>query len=419
MERDFNEIDEGLSYVGYQEAFDLIRSNVKPVGTEKLSLDACAGRVVADDLAAALSYPSGDVSLKDGFAIKSGDLTLASRDNPVRLRVTGSVFAGDKFEGEVVSGVAVKICSGASIPAGAEAVVSIEFCEEVSADEVIVRADAGLGRNILRAGGEIKSGSIIVKKGGRLTPGSLGMAAAAGINEVNIYRIPRIAIIGVGDEVVAPGGTLQTGQLYASNLVTMGAWLTYFNIPYDTSVVKDDIEDIKNVLLSHIGVCDSIITSGGAWGSERDLVVGVLEKLGWQQLFCHARLGPGKGIAFGLWKDKPVFCLPGGPASNDMAFLQLALPGILQMGGEIRHPLQTVSAKLLEDVIGRHIAWTDFKDAVLSCDADGRYEVKLYRNRSRLQAIADATCLVCVPEGRESLAAGEIVPVQLLLAHYT
>jgi molybdopterin molybdotransferase len=413
METDFNEIDEGTGYVGYQEAFNLVCSNVRPVGIEEVSLDLCVGRIAAEDMSALVSYPSSDVSLKDGFAVKSGDVAGASRQRPVCLRVTGSVFAGSIFEGEVTEGNTVKICSGAPIPLGADAVVSDEFCEELSSAEVCIRADAERGRNVLRSGGEIKAGAIITRGGEVLLPGCLGLAAAAGINRVGVYRRPRTAIMGIGDEVVAPGGQLNSGQLYASNLVTMGAWLASFGIPYDTSVVKDNKEAIKQELWHHSDA-EAIVTSGGAWGSERDLVVNVLDELGWREIFHHVRLGPGKGIAFGLWEGKPMFCLPGGPASNEMAFLQLALPGLLRMGGENRHPLQTVFARLTESLRGRHRAWTEFRDATLSCDSEGNYSVKLYRNRSRLQAIASANCLVCIPEGTESLNIGEIVSVQIL-----
>jgi molybdopterin molybdotransferase len=414
METDFTEIDEGTDYVGYHEAFNLVCSNVQPVGVEELPFDLCVGRIVAENMTALLSYPSSDVSLKDGFAVKSGGVTRASRRRPVCLRVTGSVFAGSRFKGEVTPGSAVKVCSGAPIPRGADAVVSGEFCEEVSAAEVCIKADAEHGRNVLRAGGEIKAGASIARKGEVLLPGSLGLGAAAGINRVRVYRRPRAAVVGVGDEVVAPGEHLHSGQLYASNLVTMGAWLASFGIPYDTSVVKDNEEAIKEELRRYLASTDAILTSGGAWGSERDLVVGVLDELGWQGIFHHVRMGPGKGIAFGIWEGKPVFCLPGGPASNEMAFLQLALPGILRMGGDNRHPLQTVFARLAENLRSRHQAWTEFKDATLSCDSEGNYSVKLYRNRSRLQAIASATCLVCIPEGTDSLNIGEIVPVQIL-----
>jgi len=140
-------------------------------------------------------------------------------------------------------------------------------------------------------------------------------------------------VIGVGDEVVAPGCRLDQGQLYASNIVTVGAWLTSFGVSHDSAIVKDDAQEIKTAMLKCRPHVDVFLTSGGAWGSERDLVVAVLRELGWQEIFHHVRMGPGKGIAFGLWEGKPVFCLPGGPPSNEMAFLQLAFPGSCAWAG--------------------------------------------------------------------------------------
>ncbi|OGO00911.1 MAG: hypothetical protein A2Y58_01485 [Chloroflexi bacterium RBG_13_51_52] len=414
MEKETNEIDEGTGYVGYREAFELISSNVKTVGVEEMPLALSVGRVAAADIVADVSYPSSDVTLKDGYAVVSADVAKASVRHPVRLNIIGSVYAGGKYEGEVKRGSTIKVCSGAPIPGGADAVVSEELCEEVSPAEVLIKADAAKGRNVLIAGGEVKKGDIIVKMGEKLLPGYLGLAAAAGINRVSVYRRPRIAVIGVGDEVVAPGSDLHPGQLYASNLVTMEAWLASFGISCVSSIANDNEAAIRSELTGHIRDADVILTSGGAWGSERDLVIGVLDKLGWREVFHHVRMGPGKGIAFGIWEGKPVYCLPGGPASNEMAFLQLALPGILRMGGDIGHPLPTVSARLVENVSGRHPAWTEFKDAVLSRDANGNYSVRLYKNRSRLQAIAAANCLICVPEGKNSLASGEVIPVQVL-----
>ena len=408
------EIDEGTYYIGYPEAFNRVCSSLRPVGVEERSLDSCAGRVVSEDLAALVSYPSTDVSLKDGFAVRSEEVTGASVQRPVCLRVTGSAFAGLRFEGEVKQGSAVKICSGAPVPERLDAVVSGEFCREVS-EEVWISADAEPGRNVLRLGGEITAGAIIAKRGEVLRPGRMGLAAAAGISRVRVYRQPRVALVGVGDEVVSPGQHLLSHQLYASNLVTLGAWLSSFGVPYVWSLVKDNKEAIKTELLKHLTAADTVLTSGGAWGSERDLVVCALRELGWQELFHNVRMGPGKGVALGRLEDKPVFCLPGGPASNEMAFLQLALPGILRMGGKSTHPLQTVSARLTENVRGRHRAWTEFKDATLSRDSEGGYTVLLYRNRSRLQSIAYANCLVCIPEGTEFLNSGEMIPVQVLL----
>ena len=414
MKTDFNEIDEGNSYIGYSEALDIILNNVRQLSDEELYLGQCAGRIAASDLKALVSNPSIDVSLKDGFAVKSSDVIYADRHKPVSLTVAGSAFAGIKYDGHVKEGSAVKICSGSRIPDGADAVVSAEFCHEVSPREVMIKADAGPGRNILFAGIEVKAGETIVKSGEMLLPGKLGLAAAAGISRVKVYRRPRVAIISIGDEVVTPGMELNAGQLYASNMATMEAWLVSSDISCVTSIVSDNEENIRMELNKYLTGADVILTSGGAWGSERDLVIGVLDKLGWHKLFHYLRMGPGKGIAFGLLENIPVFCLPGGPSSNQMAFLQLAFPAILRMGGENRHPLPAIPAMLTEDVKGRHQAWTEFKDAVVTLDGGGNYTVSLYKSRSRLQAIAGANAIICIPEGIESLNKGDVVPVQLL-----
>ncbi len=415
MEHNTHEIDEGLDYVGYRQAFKLISDTIPLLPIEELKLEHGTGRIAAEDVIAGVSYPSQDVSLKDGYAVVSADISAAAPENRVRLKVIGEAFAGSRFNGTVMSGQAVKICSGAPIPPGAQSVVSEEFCEELPGGSIAVRADAHEGRNILRAGAEVQGGAVIVPRGGRLLPGYLGMAAAAGLHTVKVYRKPVVAVIGIGDEVVAPGENLNPGQLYASNLVTMEAWLTHFGISCVSAVVGDDYTAIQEEITRRIREADVLLTSGGAWGSERDLVVAALNGLGWKEIFHHVRLGPGKGIAFGVWQEKPVFCLPGGPASNEMAFIQLALPGLLRMSGDTLHPLQTVHARLAEDLKARHHAWTEFKDATLTRHENGEYSVEMYRHRSRLQAIASANALICIPEGEVELHAGDIIPVQALV----
>jgi molybdopterin molybdotransferase len=141
--------------------------------------------------------------------------------------------------------------------------------------------------------------------------------------------------------------------------------------------------------------------------------------MGWNKIFHHVRMGPGKGIVFGTLEGKPIFCLPGGPASNEMAFLQLALPGILRMAGQTGPPLPTVSARLTRSMMSRHRDWTEFRDAMLDRDTDGTYTVTPYLERSRLQAIARANCLVCIPEGVNSLHKGDTIPVQILMPTFS
>jgi len=412
MGSEFYEIDQGSGYIGYREAFALVCSTVQPIGVENIPLELSANRIAAQNAAALASYPSMDVSLKDGFAVISSDVESASKIHPVLLKLAGSVFAGSISPDQLKSGHAIKICSGAPIPSGAEAVVSSEFCEEET-QVIQVMADAGLGRNILRKGNEVKPGDIIVFEGGVFLPGVMGLAAAAGISNVCVYRRAKAAIVAVGDEIIFPGCNLRPGEVYASNLVALKAWLNSFGIECITSVVKDNAQTIRSEIERRLSEADILLTSGGAWLSERDLVVGVLNDLGWQRAFHHVRMGPGKGVAFGICGKKPVFCLPGGPASNEMAFLQLALPGILRMSGDRRPAMQSVPAVLKEDLKSRHRDWTEFKDAVLSREFEGGYAVALHRGESRLQAIASANSLICIPEGIEILKSGEIIPVQL------
>ncbi|MHC1725989.1 MAG: gephyrin-like molybdotransferase Glp [Syntrophobacteraceae bacterium] len=408
------EIDHGAQYCGYADALALIYSHCSPVGVELIPLAMGIGRIVAEDLVAVVSSPSTDISLKDGFAVRSEDLVEASLENPVRLRVIGSVTAGSRFEGVVSANAAVKVCSGSPIPSGADAVVADEFCKQTPS-EVYARADAQAGRNLQRAGEDVTAGTIIVQKARTLLPGRLGLLAAAGVNRIKVFRRPKVAVMAIGDELVALGKPLQPGQLYASNLVTIGGWLDTFGITYETALVPDSRQAIGQKLLEFLPHVDAILTAGGAWNSERDLIVRVLEDLGWSRLFHHVRMGPGKGIAFGSLERKLVFCLPGGPTSNGMALLQLALPGILRMAGQSGMPFRTVLAELRQDVKGRHKAWTEFKEAELIRDSKGNHSVTTHKTRSRLQAIADTTCLVCIPEGIESLRFGDIVPVQILV----
>jgi molybdopterin molybdotransferase len=408
------EIDEGTGYIGYQEALTLILAHTRSANTECLSLLSCAGYVSAEDVPAVVDSPTDDVSLKDGFAVKARDVADASPQRPVRLRIVGSVFAGGRFGGRLGEGQAVKVCSGSLVPEGAEAVVSAEFCEEI-ASEVRVSAGADTGRNIFYAGGDVRAGTVVLEKGKVLLPARLGLIAAAGIDRLKVYKKPDVALIAIGDEVIAPGQKLKEGQLYASNLVNIGAWLSAYGVPYETAVTADKVGDIERELRQRLPAADAIITSGGAWSSERDLIVRVLDGLGWKMLFRHVRMGPGKGIACGIWEGRPVFCLPGGPPSNEMAFLQLALPGILHMAGVTGNPLHIVSARLTQEVKGRHLAWTEFKKASLGHDADGQYTVTPSFATSRLKSMADAACLLCKPEGVAALQRDQVVAVQVMM----
>jgi molybdopterin molybdotransferase len=357
--------------------------------------------------------PGADASLKDGYAVRALDTTLASKQSPVRLEVSGSRFAGEQREAAIRPGSCVKITSGAILPQGADAVVGVEFCSETP-EGILVSDPVPEGFNVLACGTDIAEGTSLGEPGERLSPGRVGWMAAGGLEKVTVHRLPTVSLVATGDEVVAPGAHLEAGQLYASNLVTLSAWLRVFGITTAFTILPDRREALRRALPRGAEGHDALLTSGGAWGSERDLVIGVLEDLGWERIFHRVRMGPGKAVGFGKLDGRPVFCLPGGPPSNEIAFLQLALPGVLRLAGWQDSPFPRLTARLTRAVKGRDLQWTQFKRGRLHFGESGEFLVTPYHPKSRLQSMALADCLIEIPEGVARREQGDSVTVQLL-----
>jgi molybdopterin molybdotransferase len=233
-----------------------------------------------------------------------------------------------------------------------------------------------------------------------------------GLELVAVYPPPRVAVVATGDEVIAPGKPLRSGQLYASNIVTLYAWLRRFGMRGEMAVVKDRPEALRKTFREVLSRNDALLTSGGAWKSERDLTIGILDEMGWEMFFHRVRIGPGKAVALGVLEGKPIFCLPGGPPSNEMAFLQIALPGLLKMSGKPAAPFELKKCRLAEEVSG-DVTWTQFIQASLE-KREGEWWAFPHRMKSRIQSQARAQALIQIPEGIKRLAPGHIIEIQLL-----
>jgi molybdopterin molybdotransferase len=395
----------------FDQALAITLAAIAPLACEPAPLLELTGRVAGDDVVALVDAPSTDVSLKDGYAVRSADIAGASSANPVVLKLIGSAVAGGPFEGVLPPGTAVRVLSGAGIPHGADAVLA-EECAGSAGGVLTALADAGPGRNILRKGTDVAAGQGIIARGTVLRPAQVGLLAAAGYARLDVVRRPRVGIIATGDEIVAPGGELRAGLVYASNLTTMAAWCGHFGMQTELAVVRDDRQAIEQQLIEALQRCDAIVTSGGAWRGERDLVAGVLDHLGWRKLYHHVKIGPGKAVGCGIWTGKPVFCLPGGPPSSQMAFLQLALPALLKLAGHRAPGLPWLTAELAEDVTGQS-DWTQFIEGQVTATPQGM-QFRPRKAASRLQSMADADGLIMIPEGIACIHRGTEVPVQLL-----
>ncbi len=398
---------------GLKEALQMTLERIGPLGTEKVALLDGLNRILADDVCAMVDSPSIDASLKDGYAVKSAQVDHASREHPVRLRLAGCLAAGARENMRVVPDTTVRVLTGAQIPPGADAVVAEEFVD-AAGDEVVIYRDAEPGRNILPKSSDVALDQVVADKGTLLTPGLVGLLAASGHSRLPVVRNPDVAIIATGDEVVAPGQPLPKGKLYASNITTLGGWCRRYGMRTNLTVVSDDAGQIRAALERYVGQADALITSGGAWTGDRDLVAEILDGMGWRQAFHRIRIGPGKAVGFGTLRDKPVFILPGGPPSNLMGFLQIALPGLLKLAGYRRCGLPMIKVRLASRLSGRFADWTQFIYGTLEA-SDDLPVFHALDGRSRLRSMAEAQAVVAIAEGETVLAAGSAILAQSLM----
>ena len=398
--------------LGLEEALGITLEHIKPLAVESVKLAECTDRVAASDLYALVNSPSMDSSLKDGYAVLSHEVADATPEMPVRLKLAGILAPGGTKDIILKSGTTIRVLTGARIPAGADAILTEEFAKPEGTD-ILVMNFAEPGRNILRCGRDVEFRTRIIKQGQQLSPGIVGLIAAAGHSMIPVFKNPTVAIIGTGDEIVAPGVPLSEGKLYASNILTCHAWCKRYNMKTVMTVVHDDFDTLTKTFKTLSTGADAIITSGGAWTGDRDLVAQVFEGLGWQQYFHRIRIGPGKAVGFGMLDKKPVFILPGGPSSNLMGFLQIALPGLLALAGHANPHLPQITARLAADLEGRERDWTDFFFGRLE-EEEGFPVFHLLKDSSRLRAIAEAEAIASIPEEQEYLLKDSVISVQLL-----
>lgn len=401
-------------FIGLDEARRLVMDRTPLSPPRIFPLAALPGLVTGRDILARVSSPSVTASTKDGFAVSGGDLAGACPASPVCLLLAGSVAAGEKAAAGLAAGQAVRVTTGAPLPPGADAVIAVEFTREENG-RVFCLADAEPGRNVMRAGSDVAQGESVCRAGRRLDPACVGLLAAAGLDQVPAHPLPKVGLLATGREVVAPGAPLPLGAVYASNMVSLAAWLGINGMGNLSRVVDDDAGQIKQAAAALMADCDALITSGGAWTSGRDLVKEALADMGLELVFWRVRMGPGKGVAFGLLDGKPVFCLPGGPPSNEMAFLQLALPGLLAMAGRRESGLPLTPARLACPLSGQ-ADWTQLWHGRLEPvnDAAQAPLFRPYEFSGRLKAMADSDAIASLPEGVELLDKGQVVMVQRL-----
>ncbi len=370
-----------------------------------VALEKALGLVCAEDTRAVSNCPTVDSSLKDGFAVVSADIVGASPMRPVTLSVVGALHAGDDTGGsEVIPGTAVRIMTGAPIPPGATAVLASEF-SEVDGEKVIIRADARPGRNILFGGSDVQQGQVVLAKDEVLTPARLGLLSAAGLAEITCYPLPKIAIAATGSELVWPGEPIPPGKVAASNMITAAAELRRIGVAASTVLLRDNFDLLQEQFGRLVHDVDVLITCGGVLDGDKDLTMQAMEALGMKKIFHRVRMGPGKGACLGKIGGTVVFNLPGGPPSNHVALLLLALPGVRKLMGFADFLPPKLRVMMSETLTGPN-GWTQLVYGKTRQEGDILFADPLFTRR-RLEAMAVADILVEIPEGCNNVMAGD------------
>lgn len=311
-----------------EQAIDKILSQATVVEqSETVDILDALNRVLAEDLHSSIDVPGYDNSAMDGYAVRSEDCQTAG----VELAVTQRIPAGQvgiKLE----QGSAARIFTGAPVPEGADAVVMQERCKS-DGNRVTINTVVKAGANVRRAGEDIAKDSVVLKAGKRLRAQELGLLASVGLAELKVKRKLKVATFFTGDELVAPGQPLASGQIYNSNRYTLSGLLQAMDCEiFDLGIVPDTLEATLNVLQQAAAEADLVITSGGVSVGEEDYVRFALEKLGELSMWRIA-MKPGKPVAFGK-VDKALFMgLPGNPVAVFVTFLVFARALMLKMQG--------------------------------------------------------------------------------------
>lgn len=410
--------------ISVEEAFARIMPHFSVLGPEEVEILDALDRVLADDIYSDMDIPPFANSAMDGYAVCAADLQGASRENPVALQVIGNLAAGHVSDLTVVPGSALRIMTGAPLPAGADAVVRFEdtseglrggkWAERQAENLVHVFVTAVPGENTRPCGEDVRKGELVLQKGTVIRPSEIGVLASLGLSRVRVTRRPRVAVLATGDELLAIDQHLEPGKIRNSNEYSVAALvLKYGGVPVRLGIARDNVADLTAKVREGIALgVDLFLTSAGVSVGDYDIVKDVLDAEG-KMDFWQVRMKPGKPLAFGIVGGVPLIGLPGNPVSSMVSFEQFARPAILKMLGKTRLVKPTVEAILERDVSnsGRR----GYIRVVLTRREHGwTARVTGEQGSGVLTSMARANGLAVIPEGKMIARAGERVTVQVL-----
>jgi molybdopterin molybdotransferase len=400
--------------ISVSEAKTIISENVTVLIPVSLSLHQTAGLTLAEDICATMDIPGFPQSSMDGYAF-----SFEGWQQYRKLHIIGEVAAGSRKEFTLQPGNAVRIFTGAAVPAGADTVVMQEKVKTINGELIIEDQALQAGNNVRPKGSEAKAGALALEKGVNLSPAAIGFLAGIGITDVKVYPYPSITIIITGNEFQKPGTSLQYGQVYESNSFLLKAVLKQLGID-DVRILYaiDNPEIVTSSLQEALRQSDVVLLTGGISVGDYDFVLQAAAGCGVEKLFHKVNQRPGKPLYFGKKArphdavgqgDKLVFGLPGNPSSVLTCFYQYVIPVLEKLSNrkKIVHSLRVPLSKPFR----KNTGLTHFLKGIYN----GKTATPLDAQESyRLSSFAIANCLIQVDEEITSLQEGELVDIYLL-----
>jgi molybdopterin molybdotransferase len=387
------------------------------VGMETIPISEALNRILSSEIVCEEDMPGFSRSSMDGYAVRAKDTFGASDSLPAFLELAGEVIMGREPEGSVASGKAMRISTGGMIPDGADAVVMLEYCHAVDEKTIEVSRTVTPLENVIGKGDDFRKGAVIFKKGTVLRPQDIGLLAGLGMQNISVYKKPKVGIISTGDEVIPIDQKPGPGQVRDINSYTLSAFcLQAGAVPVNMGLCKDNFEEMRGKSAKVLEDCDTVWISGGSSVGSRDMTVKVLESFEGMELMVHGiAISPGKPTIIARIGSKAVFGLPGHVASAMVVaeiFLNpflARLSGKVRTSGDVRQSLQAELERNVESASGR-----DDYIRVKLRKRDGKvYAEPVFGKSGLISTLVEADGLVKIDRNTEGLYKGQAVSVML------
>lgn len=400
--------------IEFEQARDLMLEYAEPVSIERVPLEECTGRILAQDIVAQESVPAFDRSPYDGYAFMAADTACASAANPVTLRVLEEVAAGDVPKQNVTEGTAIKILTGAPIPQGADAVVMYEktaFTEtEVSLTEPVCSGD-----NIVREGEDILQGELLAEKGSWIDCGIAGTLSSQGEIYPQVYRKPRIGLISTGNEVVDSDGEVPEGKIRNTNRYTLAAEVQRNGCePVYLGQAGDAANEIAGLIKKGLETCDALLLTGGVSVGDYDLTPEAMEQADVNILIRGVGMKPGMACAYGERDGKTVYGLSGNPASALTGFYAVVMPVLRKMAGRKDFIPQEIMVTLADDFSKRSRCMRLLRGRLDLSEGMVKMHISQKQGNVVISSAIGCDVLAIVPAGSGPLRAGTVLKGFLL-----